>query len=59
MELKSPRLIGFGIHDNPTFLTASKYSHGAIIGSAYIRALGDSDDIVQTTTDFINTIKGK
>jgi len=59
MKLKSPRLIGFGIHDNETFQTASKYSNGAIIGSAFIRALSDSSDIAQTTTNFINKIKGK
>ena len=39
MGLKNPRLIGFGISDAETFSTASKYSHGAIIGSAFIKTV--------------------
>ncbi len=58
MNLKSPRLIGFGIHDNETFQTACDYSHGAIIGSAYIRALKDNEDIELTTQNFISKIRG-
>ena len=41
MGLKNPRLIGFGISDAETFSTASKYSHGAIIGSAFIKTVKD------------------
>jgi len=59
MGLNSPRLIGFGIHDNKTFETACNYSNGAIVGSAYIRALGDTDDIAETTASFIKSIKNK
>jgi tryptophan synthase alpha chain len=58
MNLKSPRLIGFGIHDNETFQTACDYSHGAIIGSAYIRVLKDNKDIQLTTQNFISKIRG-
>ncbi len=39
MELSTPRLIGFGIHDKASFDIACAYSNGAIIGSAFIRAL--------------------
>ncbi|HJX70311.1 MAG TPA: tryptophan synthase subunit alpha, partial [Bacteroidales bacterium] len=39
MNLKNPRLIGFGISNNETFQRACKYANGAIIGSAFIRAL--------------------
>lgn len=59
MGLKSPRLIGFGIHDNTTFETACAYSQGAIVGSAYIRALADTTDIDSTTSSFIYSIKNK
>ncbi|MFT4533722.1 MAG: tryptophan synthase alpha chain [Saprospiraceae bacterium] len=58
MNLKSPRLIGFGIHDNKTYRTACDYSHGAIIGSAYIRALKDCDDVVAVTKKFVSSIRG-
>jgi tryptophan synthase alpha chain len=40
MNLDTPRLIGFGIHDAATFKRACAYGHGAIIGSAFIRHLG-------------------
>ncbi len=59
MGLKSPRLIGFGIHDNKSFMAACEYSHGAIVGSAYIRALTDTTDIAATTTSFVHSIKTK
>jgi tryptophan synthase alpha chain len=39
MELKNPVLVGFGIKDRQTFETACKHVNGAIIGTAYIRAL--------------------
>lgn len=57
MNLDSPRLIGFGIHDHKTFETACSFSDGAIVGSAYIRALADTNDIAETTSSFIKSIK--
>lgn len=39
MNLKNPVLVGFGIKDKSTFETACKYANGAIIGSAYIKAI--------------------
>ena len=56
MNLESPRLIGFGIHDKATYDVACKYSHGAIIGSAFIRAL-DGDRIEDSIRDFITAIR--
>ncbi|MFT6333353.1 MAG: tryptophan synthase alpha chain [Saprospiraceae bacterium] len=58
MKLQSPRLIGFGIHDNETYRTACNYSHGAIIGSAYIRALKDCKDVSSVTKEFVSSIRG-
>jgi tryptophan synthase alpha chain len=56
MQLKNPILVGFGIKDKETFDTACKYANGAIIGSAYIKALENSKDIQQTTKDFIDSV---
>lgn len=56
MQLKNPVLVGFGIKDKATFDVASKYANGAIIGSAYINALDNADDIAETTATFLNTI---
>jgi len=39
MQLHNPVLIGFGIKDKKTFQSACLHANGAIIGSAYIRAL--------------------
>lgn len=45
MNLKNPRLIGFGISDAETFSKASDYSNGAIIGSAFIKTVKDSRNL--------------
>ncbi|MEO7307618.1 MAG: tryptophan synthase subunit alpha [Ferruginibacter sp.] len=58
MNLGNPILVGFGIKDKKTFDAACKYSNGGIIGSAYINALKDTNDIDRCTKDFINTLKG-
>ncbi len=59
LQLQNPRLIGFGISDNETFSTACQYANGAIIGSAFIRALKASNNITQTIHNFIEMVKGK
>jgi tryptophan synthase alpha chain len=58
MQLKNPVLVGFGIKDKATFTSACKYTNGAIIGTAYIRALENTADISQTTKEFLNSIRG-
>ncbi|NDV59555.1 tryptophan synthase subunit alpha [Bacteroides sp. 519] len=39
MELKNPRMVGFGISNKNTFDTACEYSCGAIIGSLFVKLL--------------------
>lgn len=56
MHLNNPVMIGFGIRDNKTFLQACKHAAGAIIGTAYIRALEKSDDVESATAAFLNSI---
>jgi tryptophan synthase alpha chain len=56
MNLKNPVLVGFGIKDKQTFATACRYANGAIIGSAYIKALEKSEDVTLTTKEFLETI---
>ncbi len=56
MKLKNPVLIGFGIKDKQTFHTACGYANGAIIGSAYIKALENGDDVKTTTKNFMEAI---
>lgn len=45
MNLKNPRLIGFGISNKSTLDMVNKYSSGAIIGSAFIKALLETNDV--------------
>lgn len=47
MNLKNPRLIGFGIHDKQTKERAFHYANGAIIGSAFIRAVAEQGHSVE------------
>lgn len=57
MQLHNPRLIGFGISSHETFRTACSYARGAIIGSAFIKALAaGGEDVRQTTHDFVDKI---
>lgn len=56
MDLKNPVLVGFGIKDKATFNTASKYTAGAIIGSAYIKALDNGKEVETATKEFLGSI---
>ncbi|SDM73759.1 tryptophan synthase subunit alpha [Siphonobacter aquaeclarae] len=58
MNLKNPRLIGFGISDNASFERASQYAAGAIIGSAFIKAIADTPDLPGTIDGFVRKVKG-
>ncbi len=57
MNLKNPRLIGFGISDHASFSAACAHANGAIIGSAFIRALQSGSDLRQSIRDFVRHIK--
>ena len=56
LNLKSPCLIGFGVGNRDTFLTACSYANGAIIGSAFIKALDSLDSIEEKVRTFINKL---
>lgn len=57
MNLKNPVLVGFGIKDKASFEAASQYSNGAIIGTAFIKALEGAADVTAATEAFIRTVK--
>ena len=58
MKLKNPVLVGFGIKDKATFQQACAHANGAIIGSAFIRALENAVDVEHSIKDFVAGIKG-
>ena len=57
LNLRNPRLIGFGIADKVGFDHACEYAEGAIIGSALIRALQDVEDVPAAAGRFVRGIK--
>jgi tryptophan synthase alpha chain len=56
-NLKNPVLVGFGIRDRSTFETACANANGAIIGTAYIKALAEPGNVADITRKFLETIK--
>jgi tryptophan synthase alpha chain len=56
MNLKNKVIVGFGIKDHATFLQACKHAAGAIIGTAYIKAIENSTNIDADTQKFLNSI---
>ncbi|WP_126246895.1 tryptophan synthase subunit alpha [Chitinophaga rhizosphaerae] len=57
MKLQNPVLVGFGIRDKATFQTACQFSNGAIIGSAFVKAIENSANLQETVQTFVRNIK--
>jgi tryptophan synthase alpha chain len=58
LQLKTPRMIGFGIHDRATFAKASEHARGAIIGSAFIKAISQPGDTSEHAREFVRGVLG-
>ena len=56
MKLKNPVLVGFGIKDKQTFQLACAHANGAIIGTAYIKALENGKSLEEETRSFLKNI---
>ena len=56
LKLKNPVMVGFGIKDKETFEAACEIANGAIIGTAFIKALQNSPDIGGGTEKFLGAI---
>ena len=52
-----PVMIGFGIRNHEQYQAASAISNGAIIGTAFIRALEKSTDFYNDTIEIVKNIK--
>ncbi len=57
MNLKNPTIIGFGIKDKATFDFACKYANGAIIGTAFVKAIDETKDLVGEIDSFKKKIQ--
>ena len=56
LNLINPVLVGFGINSKATFDEVCQWAAGAIIGTAYIKALEKTDDVPAATKAFLSTI---
>lgn len=56
MKLSNPTMIGFGINSRETFDKACQYANGAIIGSAFVKAL-DQNDLKGSINAFMRKFK--
>ncbi len=58
MNLKNPLIIGFGISDHQSFKRANEYAAGAIVGTAFVKTIGDSTNYLAHIPSFVKKIKG-
>ena len=56
MNLKNPVQVGFGIKDKQSFETACRYARGAVIGTAYIKAVENTVNVADSTKQFLQSI---
>ena len=59
LKLKNPKIIGFGISNCDGFTEACKYANGAIIGSAFVKALEEKNSLNENIMNFIGSVKAK
>ena len=57
MNLKSPTIVGFNISNKESFQKATQYANGAIIGSAFVKAVNVDGDVVSATKNFVAGIR--
>ncbi len=58
LNLANPALIGFGIGDHESYVETCKYADGAIIGSAFVKLIGQAKDLHGEIKSFIQSVKG-
>lgn len=56
-HLKNPVLTGFGVKDKTSFEAAVKYTDGAIIGTAFIKAVQKAGDLKSNIKNFMASIR--
>jgi tryptophan synthase alpha chain len=57
LQLKNPVMIGFGVKDKTTFAAACAHTNGAIIGTAFIRAIENATNIDAAVKTFISSVR--
>ncbi|MFR9649137.1 MAG: tryptophan synthase subunit alpha [Rikenellaceae bacterium] len=57
MELKNPRLIGFGISNAPTYNDACNHASGAIVGSFFVKLLSSEPNVQSAVRKLLETLE--
>lgn len=57
MALKNPTIVGFGIADKTSYQKACEYNTGAIVGSAFVKYLGSTENYLNGIGAFIKQFK--
>jgi tryptophan synthase alpha chain len=57
LRLQNPGLIGFGISNRKTFRIASEYASGAIVGTAFIKAVSGEGAMDQKVGEFVRMLR--
>lgn len=57
MNLKNNTLIGFNVKDQASYDFACEYADGAIIGSAFVKAISNSGDLEENIESFVKSIR--
>lgn len=57
MQLKNPTVVGFGIGDKTSYQKACQYNRGAIVGSAFVKFLGENEDYLNGIGAFVKRFK--
>lgn len=53
MKLSNPAVVGFGIRDPESFAKTTQFAQGGIIGSAFVEAIRETQDLEQTIRDWV------
>jgi tryptophan synthase alpha chain len=56
LNLRNSILVGFGIKDKPTFEAACQYANGAIIGSAFVKAMDGAENEELSVKQFLKSL---
>ena len=56
LNLRNSILVGFGIKDKSTFEAACRYANGAIIGSAFVKALEGVENEEHSVKQFLKSL---
>lgn len=57
MHLHNPCMVGFGIRDADSFRNSVQYAQGGILGSAFLEAIRDTQDLESTIVSWVQQIR--